>query len=150
LIQVFEQERVLYHAKFRDDEPDRLEGIVFTSPESKEPWKRFHDCLSLDNTCKTNILGFPLLVVTTQTNINTTATIVFGLVDNERRDGFSFLAEGVDLLRRKLDIEKPAVIVTDKDDSMRESFREVFPDTQLQLCCFRIVENVLEEGTLAE
>jgi len=91
LIKAFDEEGVTYVTKWDPQDPDRLAGIVFTFPDCVEMWKRFPDCLSLDNTHCTNGLGFPLFVVTAQTNINSTANIAFGLIDNERRAGFDFL-----------------------------------------------------------
>jgi len=78
------------------------------------------------------------------TNINTTATLAFGLIDNESREGFGFLAEGVNQLREQVGARTPSVTVTDKDDKMRGALRAVFPDAQQQICRFYISKNVLK------
>jgi hypothetical protein len=106
-------------------------------------WKRFSNYLSLDNTHSTNALGFPLFVITAQTNINSTANVTFGLIDNEHREGFDYLSQGVNELRVRLEARSPAVTITDKDDRMRNALKETFPDTQQQLCRFHINKNVL-------
>jgi hypothetical protein len=142
LIKAFDEEGVTYVTKWDPQDPDRLAGIVFTFPDCVEMWKRFPDCLSLDNTHCTNGLGFPLFVVTAQTNINSTANIAFGLIDNERRAGFDFLIQGIEDLRIKVEARSPAVAITDKDDQMRDAIRAVWPDTQQQLCRFHINKNV--------
>jgi hypothetical protein len=142
LIKAFDEEGVFYTAKWDEEDPDRLLGLVFTFPESIDTWQRFLDCLSMDNTYCTNVLGFPLFVVTTQTNINSTANLAFGLIDNERREGFDFLAQGINDLRIKVEARSPYVIVTDKDDQIKGALLDVFPDAQQQICRFHINKNV--------
>lgn len=143
VIKAFDQEGVLYVPKWDTRDPNRLLGIAFTFPECQEMWKRFPDCLSFDNTHSTNALGFPLFVITTQTNINSTANVAFGLINNERREGFDFLAQGVKELQVQLEARSPAVTITDKDERMRDALKETFPDAQQQLCRFHINKNVL-------
>jgi len=115
IIKAFDGAGVDYVVKWSPENPDQLAGIFFTFKTCKELWKRFPDCLSLDNTYKTNSLGFPLFVVTAQTNINSIANVAFGLIDNERREGFDFLAQALNELRIKVGARPPAVTVTDRD-----------------------------------
>jgi hypothetical protein len=143
VVRAFDQGEISYAAKWDPQDPNRLLGLVFTFPECQEMWKRFPDCLSLDNTYSTNALGFPLFVGTTQTNINSIANVVFGLIDNERREGFDFLVQSLNELRVRIEARSPLVTVTDKDDQMRDALKAVFPDTQQQLCRFHINANVL-------
>jgi hypothetical protein len=143
LIKAFDEEGVQYIAKWADDNPDRLVAIMFTFEPCQKAWLRFSDILCMDNTYSTNGLGFPLFVVTTQTNIKSTMPVAFGLVDNERREGFDFLAESLEDLRVKIGARRPAVLLTDKDDRMRDAFAAVYPDAQLQICRFHIHKNVL-------
>ncbi|EAQ85464.1 hypothetical protein CHGG_09478 [Chaetomium globosum CBS 148.51] len=145
VIKAFDQEGVLYVPKWDTRDPNRLLGIAFTFPECQEMWKRFPDCLSFDNTHSTNALGFPLFVITTQTNINSTANVAFGLINNERREGFDFLAQGVKELQVQLEARSPAVTITDKDERMRDALKETFPDAQQQLCRFHINKNFTTE-----
>lgn len=95
-IKAFDDLGVAYIAKWDDDDPDRLLGLAFSFQTCQEMWKRFPDCLSLDNTHRTNNLGFPLFVVTVQTNVNSIANVAFGLIGDETRESFDFLADGVD------------------------------------------------------
>jgi hypothetical protein len=96
----------------------------------------------MDNTYKTNKLGFPLSVVTAQTNVNSIASVAFGLVGNERREGFDFLATGLRQLQAQIQARAPKVIITERDDCMRDAFKVAFPEAQLQLCRFHIFQNV--------
>lgn len=138
-IRTFDELGVPYIAKWDEEDHDRLLGLVFTFETCQQMWKRFPDCLSLDNTYRTNALGF---VVTTQTNINSIANVAFGLIGEEDRESFDFLASGVNQLREKIGARRPEVLITDKDQWMRGALRAVFPDAQLQLCRYHMYENV--------
>jgi hypothetical protein len=143
ILKAFDDAGINYIAKYNPDNVDQLCGLFFTFKTCEELWKRFPDCLSLDNTYKTNSLGFPLFVVTTQTNVNSIANVAFGLVDNERREGFDFLAQALDELRVKVGARRPAVTITDRDHQMRGALQAVFPEAQQLLCRFHIAQNVL-------
>jgi hypothetical protein len=142
IIKAFDEAGVVYVAKWAEDDPNQLLGIVFSFETCQKMWKRFPDCLSLDNTYRTNALGFPLFVVTAQTHINSTASVAFGLVGDETRASFDFLADGINQLRFMIEARPPSVTITDKDAWMRAALKEVFTDTQQQICRFHMNENV--------
>jgi hypothetical protein len=141
-IKAFDEMEVQYVAKWDEDNPERLLGIIFTFKTGQEMWKRFPDCLSLDNTYRTNLLGFPLFVVTVQTNVNSIANVAFGLIGDETQGSFDFLADSLNQLRVKIEARSPAVTITDKDGRLRQALLEVFPDAQQQLCRFHMNQNV--------
>lgn len=141
-IKAFDELGIEYIAKWDDDDPNLLLGLIWTFETCQKMWKRFPDCLSCDNTYRTNNWGFPLFVVTVQTNVNSVANIAFGLIDNERREGFDFLADAVNQLRIKIEARPPSVTITDKDERMRDALNAIFPDAQKQLCRFHINQNV--------
>lgn len=68
---------------------------------------------------------------------------VFGLIDNERREGFQFLAEGIRQLTARHEIQSPDVIITDFDKQMKAALESQYPDSQQQLCIHHINSNVL-------
>ncbi|KAM4055484.1 MULE transposase [Hirsutella rhossiliensis] len=88
-------------------------------------WKRFPEIMSFDNTYNTNRFKLPLFQVTGQTCLKSVYNAAFGLIDNEKREGFQFLAEGI----KKL---------TDEG-----SIDNQFPDSQQQICIHHINSNVL-------
>ena len=67
-------------------------------------WKRFPEVISFDNTYNTNRFKLPLFQATGQTCLKTVFNAAFGLIDNERREGFQFLAEGIHQLLVQNDI----------------------------------------------
>jgi hypothetical protein len=143
IIKAFDEEGVTYEAFWKDPEvKDVLQGIVFTFPETEEVWERFGNCLGVDNTYRTNELGYPLMVVTTMTNINTVANVAFALMKDETRESFDTLFEGLEKLRARINAPKPHVIITDQDKWQKAALLEVWPDTQQQLCRFHMNANV--------
>jgi len=144
VIKAFDEEGITYEAFWDDPEAKTvLQGIVFSFPAAEEKWKRFGNCLGADNTYKTNALGFPLMVVTTMTNVNTIAAVAFALMKDETLASFTALFNGLEKIRARIDAPKPHVVITDKDEQQKAALNEVWPDAQQQLCRFHINQNVL-------
>lgn len=143
LIKLFDEKKVPYVAKWADDDPDRLLGLVWTFPYCLQMWKRFPEVISFDNTYNTNRFKLPLFQATGQTCLGTVFNAAFGLIDNERREGFQFLAESIRELITKHSIREPDVIITDFDKAMKAALNDQFPHIQQQLCIHHILSNVL-------
>ena len=105
-------------------------------------WKRYLEIMSFYNTYNTNRLKLPLFQVTGQTCLKSVYNAAFGLVDNERREGFQFLTAAVIELTERHAIPLPDVIITDYDQAMKEALDSQYPDGQ-QLCIHHINANVL-------
>ena len=99
--------------------------------------------MSFDNTYNTNRFKLPLFQVTGQTCLKTFYNVAFGLIDNERREGFQFLAEGIRKLAASHEIQSPDVIITDYDKQMKAALDSQYPGAQQQLCIHHINSNVL-------
>jgi len=143
LIKLFDEKRIPYLAKWADNEPNRLLGLVWTFPYCLQMWKRFPEVISFDNTYNTNRFKLPLFQATGQTCLGTVFNAAFGLIDNERREGFQFLAESIRELITKHSIRQPDVIITDFDKAMKAALQDQFPLIQQQLCIHHILSNVL-------
>ncbi|KHN93907.1 uncharacterized protein MAM_01777 [Metarhizium album ARSEF 1941] len=143
LIKLFDEKKIPYIAKWADDDPDRLLGLVWTFPYCLQMWKRFPEVISFDNTYNTNRFKLPLFQATGQTCLGTVFNAAFGLIDNERREGFQFLAESVRKLITKHSLREPDVIITDFDKAMKAAVNDQFPNAQQQLCIHHILSNVL-------
>ncbi|KAG7119700.1 PKS-NRPS hybrid synthetase like protein [Verticillium longisporum] len=70
-------------------------------------WKRFPEVISFDNTYNTNRFKLPLFQATGQTCLGSVFNAAFGLIDNERREGFQFLSESIRQLSEQHSIRKP-------------------------------------------
>ncbi|KAG6979110.1 PKS-NRPS hybrid synthetase [Fusarium oxysporum f. sp. conglutinans] len=143
LIKLFDDNEIPYLIKWADDDPDRLLGLVWTFPYCLQMWKRFPEVISFDNTYNTNRFKLPLFQATGQTCLGSVFNAAFGLIDNERREGFQFLSESIKQLMEQHSIRQPDVIITDFDDSMKAALNDQFPDIQKQLCIHHINSNVL-------
>ena len=143
LIKLFDEKGVPYIAEWAGGEPSRLVGFVWTFPYCLQMWKRFSEVISFDNTYNTNRFKLPLFQVTGQTCLGTVFNAAFGLIDNERLEGFRFLAKGISTLLGRESIRSPDVIITDFDDQMKKALGIEFPDAQQQLCIHHINSNVL-------
>ncbi|EGY23413.1 uncharacterized protein VDAG_04851 [Verticillium dahliae VdLs.17] len=102
------------------DYPDRADAIVWTYPWCERMWKRFPEVLGLDNTYKTNRFKMPFFQVTGTTDISSLFNCAFGLVSNERREGYDFLLQSIESIRTEIGAAQP----------------------HLQLCIFHINANV--------
>jgi len=140
---LFDERGIPYIAEWASDEPSRLVGLVWTFPYCLRMWKRFSEVISFDNTYNTNRFKLPLFQVTGQTCLGTVFNAAFGLIDNERLEGFQFLAKGIGTLLSQNGIRVPDVAVTDFDDQMKKALGIEFPDTQQQLCIHHINSNVM-------
>ncbi|KAK2729952.1 mutator-like element, partial [Colletotrichum kahawae] len=143
LIKLFDEREVPYVVKWADDKPSRLVGLVWTFPFCLQMWKRFPEVISFDNTYNTNRFKLPLFQVTGQTCLGSVYNAAFGLIDNERIEGFQFLSESIRQLVAQHSIREPDVIITDYDKQMKATLNEQFPEVQQQLCIHHINSNVM-------
>ncbi|KJK84928.1 hypothetical protein H633G_11250 [Metarhizium anisopliae BRIP 53284] len=143
LIKLFDELKIPYLVKWDADQPNRLLGLVWTFPYCLQTWKRFPEVISFDNTYNTNRFKLPLFQATGQTCLGTVFNAAFGLIDNERREGFQFLAESIRQLMEQHSIRQPDVIITDYDNSMKAALNHQFSNVQQQLCIHHIISNVL-------
>ncbi|KAJ6439012.1 hypothetical protein O9K51_08416 [Purpureocillium lavendulum] len=143
LVKLFDEMKLPYFVRWADDEPNRLVGLVWTFPYCLQMWKRFPEVVSFDNTYNTNRFKLPLFQATGQTCLGSVYNAAFGLIDNERREGFQFLSESMRQLSEQRSIRQPDVIITDFDNQMKAALDDQFPDAQQQLCIHHINSNVL-------
>lgn len=143
LIKHFDKKKIPYLVKWADDEPNRLLGLVWTFPYCLQMWKRFPEVLSFDNTYNTNRFKLPLFQATGQTCLGSVYNAAWGVIDNERREGFQFLADSMRQLLEQHSIREPEIIITDFDNSMKAALNDQFPNVQQQLCIQHILSNVM-------
>lgn len=143
LIKLFDEQKIPYLVKWADNNSNRLLGIVWTFPYCLKMWQRFPEVMSFDNTYNTNRFKLPLFQATGQTCLGTVYNAAFGLIDNERREGFQFLSESIRQLTERHLIRTPDVIITDFDDAMKAALNDQFPEAQQQLCIHHVISNVL-------
>ncbi|KAH7471908.1 hypothetical protein FOMA001_g13074 [Fusarium oxysporum f. sp. matthiolae] len=106
-------------------------------------WQQFSSCLQIDATYSTNCYKMPLVTVVAVSSERTSMPICYGLLNNEQVASFDWFLKQVSRFQRAGIISPPEVVITDKDDQLRNAIRQVFPNTQLQLCVFHINSNVV-------
>jgi hypothetical protein len=107
LIKLLDEMKIPYLVKWGGDEPNRLVGLVWAFPYCLQMWKRFPEVISFDNTYNTNRFKLPLFQATGQTCLGSVYNAAFGLIDNERREGFQFLSESIRQLAEQHSIRQP-------------------------------------------
>ncbi|KAJ6436342.1 ankyrin repeat domain-containing protein [Purpureocillium lavendulum] len=104
LIKLFDARGIPYVARWSVEEPDRVLGLVWTFPYCLRMWKRFPETMSFDNTYNTNRFKLPLFQVTGLTCLNSVYNATFGLIDNERREGFQQGGDQLNVNRRVVNL----------------------------------------------
>jgi hypothetical protein len=105
-------------------------------------WSRFPEVLGIDNTYKTNRFSIYLFEVIGITDQKSMANFAFGLINTEKEDGYQWLCEKLETLRQELHVPAPSVIITDKENALKNALKDVFPQAQQQLCIYHINANV--------
>ncbi|KAK2685962.1 hypothetical protein QWA68_016082 [Fusarium oxysporum] len=106
-------------------------------------WQQFSSYLQIDATYSTNCYKMPLVTVVAVSSERTSMPICYGLLNNEQVASFDWFLKQVSRFQRAGIISPPEVVITDKDDQLHNAIRQVFPNTQLQLCVFHINSNVV-------
>lgn len=121
----------------------KITGLFWTYPWCIEMWRKYPFVLQLDNTYKTNRFSMPLFQATGVTKVTTTFNAAFGLVDNEREDGFGWLAQQLLACQLHYGIESSGVVITDFDKALKNALKDHLPDAHQQICVFHINKNVV-------
>ncbi|OAQ58559.1 transposase [Purpureocillium lilacinum] len=143
LINLFDERGIPYVVKGLAAESDRFVGLLWTFPYCLRMWRRFPETMSFDNPHNTNRFKLPLFQVTGQTCLKSVYNAASALIDNEKREGFQFLAEAVRELNDRHKIPLPDVLVTNHDQQMKAALESQCPDSQQQICVQHINANVL-------
>jgi hypothetical protein len=89
-------------------------------------WKRFPEVLSLDNTYSMNHFKLPLSQVTGQTCLGSLYNAAFGVIDNEKVEGFQFLWMRFEIWQSGHNIRIPDVAISDFDEQMKAAISDAF------------------------
>jgi len=96
-----------------------------------------------DNTYKTNNKKLALFQVVGLNHSNKTFSCGFGLINNERQEGFNWLMEQVGYFRRLAGAPEPTVTITDFDTAMKAAVAREFPEAKSLICIFHVNKNVV-------
>ncbi|KAL5153782.1 Protein FAR1-RELATED SEQUENCE 2 [Glycine soja] len=126
LMKLFERDQYIYWHRIKDE--DVVRDIFWCHPDSVKLVNACNLVFLIDNTNKTNRYRLPLLDFVGMTPTGMTFSAGFAYVEGER----------VNNLRDAL----PGVIVTDRDQTLMNAVKDVFPECTNLLCIFHINKNV--------
>jgi hypothetical protein len=133
-----------FTVRYNEEDENLVIGLFWTYPWCVSMWRRFPSVLQMDNTYKTNRFNMPFFQITSINNVGSIYNIAFGLVDNEREDGFSWLTSQLRELQVRLGgISEPDVVVTDSESALKNALHMVYLFAQQQQCVFHINKNVI-------
>ena len=95
-----------------------------------------------DNTYKTNNKGLAFFQVVGLNHLGMAFVCGFGLINNERQDGFNWLMDQVNANRARVGALTPSITITDYNDAIRNAIARVYPEAQPQICIWHINKNV--------
>lgn len=117
--------------------------IWWTTKWCEEVWKAFPHVQLFDNTYKTNNKNWAFSQVVTLSPHNLALSCAFAVVDNEREEGYNWLANQHDAHRKHLNLPPPTIVLTDYEKSMKKALKRVYPNANQQLCIFHVNKNVV-------
>jgi hypothetical protein len=133
-----------FTVRYHEEDENLVIGLFWTYPWCTSMWRRFPGVLQMDNTYKTNRFNMPFFQITSINNVGSIYNIAFGLVDNERDDGFIWLTSQLRELQVRLSgIPEPDVVVTDSEQALKNALFSIYPFAQQQQCVFHINKNVI-------
>jgi len=147
-MKLLEDEGVSYTAKWAEgsgtsseDENRKPEGLFWTYDWCKKQWAENHWVQMYDNTYKTNNKGLALFQIVGLNHLGMAFSCGFGLINNERQEGFDWLMAQVDSIRTLIGARPPVVTITDYDKAMRAAVAERYPLAKPQICVFHLNKN---------
>ena len=142
-MKLLDERGILYRVLWLATDPNKPEGLVWTDEFCKQQWALNPWVQMYDKAYKTNNKGLALFQVMSIGSLNKVFSCAFGLINNERQEGFDWLMDQVNALRQEIGVTPPLVTITDFDAAMRAAIARVYPDAKSQLCIFRINKNVI-------
>lgn len=95
-----------------------------------------------DNTYKTNNKGLTFFQIVGCNHLGMSFSCRFGLINNEKQEGFDQLMDTVNVARERIGAQRPGVTVTDYDTTIYNAVARVYSDARPQICIFHLNKNV--------
>jgi hypothetical protein len=143
LIRQLDEKEVNYTVKWKNGIANGMPvGLFWTTLWPEKMWKLYHKVQMYDNTYKTNKTGWAFFQICTKNHFNQAVSCAFGLIDNERQEGFDWLASQILITSQRLGIPPPGVTITDFDAAMKNALGAAFPQAKPQICIFHLNKNI--------
>ncbi|RZC25619.1 Protein FAR1-RELATED SEQUENCE 5 [Glycine soja] len=139
LMKLLERDQYIHWHKIKDE--DMVCDIFWCHLDAVKLVNTCNLVFLIDNTYKTNRYRLPLLDFVGVTQTGMTFSVGFAYVEGERVNNLVWALQQFQGLFLKCDA-LPGVIVTDRDQSLMNAEKDVFPECTNLLCSFHINKNV--------
>ncbi|KAH1265373.1 PKS-NRPS hybrid synthetase [Glycine max] len=139
LMKLLERDQYIYWHRIKDE--DVVRDIFWCHPDSVKLVNACNLVFLIDSTYKTNQYRLPLLDFVGMTPTGMTFSSGFAYVEGERVNNLVWALQRFRGLFLKRDV-LPGVIVTDRDQTLMNAVKDVFPECTNLLCIFHINKNV--------
>jgi hypothetical protein len=129
-----------YRYEYQCDEENSISHLFFAHRLSLQLCQLYSAVILMDCTYKTNKYKMPLLHVVGMTPFNTTFSICFVFLKEEKESDYVWTLQQV--YRPYSDENLPETIVTDRELALLNALRLLFPNSTNLLCAWHINKNV--------
>jgi hypothetical protein len=134
-------EQGVYKFNYRTDPVGHVTHLFFTHPKSVELFQQYPDVLLMNCTYRTNKFKMPLLNIVGTTCLNKNFHIAFCFLAKEEEGDYTWALQ--ELKELMVDGMKIGVAITDREVTLINACRHVFPQTIRLLCTWHVEMNVL-------
>lgn len=126
---------------FQTDAEGHITRLFFAHRHSIQLMRSYSSVIFMDCTYKTNRFRMPLLDVVGVTGSNMTFYSCFAFLKDEKEEDYTW---ALNRIRRLFDeVDKPKVILTDRELALMRALETIFPEAYNILCVWHIEKNVL-------
>ncbi|KAK2963971.1 putative MULE transposase domain protein [Blattamonas nauphoetae] len=119
-----------------------LSALFLVPPEAKPYFQSNAQFLAMDTTYRTNANDYHLLQVVGVSSTLQSLPLAFCFLSAETASQYRFALSEL----KKVVLTDPAVVITDKDASIRSAIQSVFPSTQRLLCSWHAAESIFTKA----
>ncbi|KAL4316142.1 hypothetical protein AHAS_Ahas15G0255500 [Arachis hypogaea] len=131
-----------FFGKYTLSNENRLENLFWADGTIRIDYECFGDVLTFDSTYNRNVYNNPLVIFSGSNHHGHTIIFGCGLLVNEDIDLYKWLLE---IFLEAMGNKHPMAVVTDRDLSMREAIKQVFPYATHRLCAWHLHRNACEK-----
>ena len=131
-----------YYFAHEEDDHDHVKYLFFAHPESLKYFQKNPDIFLLDCTYKTNKFKMPFLHAVDVTNTGHNFELAYYFLPGETEGDYNFAIRQIHLLYSRYNITLK-VIITDKEQALKNALRRYFPLVPQLLCLWHIAKNAL-------
>ncbi|KAL4375380.1 hypothetical protein AHAS_Ahas05G0276000 [Arachis hypogaea] len=128
--------------KYTLSNENRLENSFWPDGISRIDYECFGDVLTFDSTYNKNVYNNPLVIFSSSNHHGHTVIFGYGLLVNEDISLYKWILK---TFLEAMGNKHPMAVVTDRDLSMREAIKQVFPYATHRLCAWHLHRNACEK-----